>query len=93
MFEVPSACLQARELLEVADFGSIGTNDLIQYLFAVDRNNELVAYDYHQSEPGKAQFGLTGKTLDAGGDAVYKSRETIWKAQAHRFAGYQRMAI
>jgi phosphoenolpyruvate-protein kinase (PTS system EI component) len=37
MFEVPSACLQARQILDVADFGSIGTNDLIQYLFAGDR--------------------------------------------------------
>lgn len=51
MFEVPSACLIAREILEVADFASIGTNDLIQYLFAVDRNNGLVAYDYTPDRP------------------------------------------
>lgn len=51
MFEVPAACLQARELFEVADFASIGTNDLIQYLFAVDRNNELVAYDCSPDRP------------------------------------------
>jgi phosphotransferase system enzyme I (PtsI) len=51
MFEVPSACLEARKLLAAADFASIGTNDLIQYLFAVDRNNELVAYDYMPDRP------------------------------------------
>lgn len=51
MFEVPSACLEARELLEEADFGSVGTNDLVQYLFAVDRNNELVAADYTPDKP------------------------------------------
>lgn len=37
LFEVPSACLEARRILTAADFGCIGTNDLIQYLFAVDR--------------------------------------------------------
>ncbi|MBN1269885.1 MAG: phosphoenolpyruvate--protein phosphotransferase [Kiritimatiellae bacterium] len=51
MFEVPAACLQAREILAEADFASIGTNDLVQYLFAVDRNNERVAADYNPDQP------------------------------------------
>ncbi len=51
MFEVPSACLQAEEIMEVADFASIGTNDLLQYLYAVDRDNELVARDYDPDKP------------------------------------------
>ncbi len=51
MFEVPSLCLSAREVFEEAEFGSIGTNDLTQYLFAVDRNNELVAGDYPPDHP------------------------------------------
>lgn len=46
MLEVPSACLAAEEILATADFASIGTNDLLQYLYAVDRNNETVAADF-----------------------------------------------
>jgi phosphotransferase system enzyme I (PtsI) len=38
LFEVPAACLAVRQLMQVADFGCIGTNDLIQYLFAEDRS-------------------------------------------------------
>ncbi|HIJ65299.1 MAG TPA: phosphoenolpyruvate--protein phosphotransferase [Candidatus Hydrogenedentes bacterium] len=53
MFEVPGLCLEAREVFKHADFGSIGSNDLIQYLFAVDRNNERVAYDH---SPDRAVF-------------------------------------
>jgi len=63
MFEVPSACLQAHELLEAADFASIGTNDLIQYLFAVDRNSPLVAYDYKPDRP--ALWSLMGRIASA----------------------------
>jgi phosphotransferase system enzyme I (PtsI) len=51
MFEVPSAFLQAKKILELVDFGSIGSNDLIQYLFAIDRSNELVSQDYNPEHP------------------------------------------
>jgi len=67
MFEVPSACLEARELLEVAEFGSIGTNDLIQYLFAVDRNNQRVAYDYTPDRP--VFWSILGQIAAAAEDA------------------------
>ena len=37
LFEVPAACLDATRIMQFADFGCIGTNDLIQYLFGMDR--------------------------------------------------------
>ncbi len=51
MFEVPAACICAENLFKEADFGSIGSNDLVQYLLAVDRDNGLVAGDYNPDRP------------------------------------------
>ncbi|MEO8648026.1 MAG: phosphoenolpyruvate--protein phosphotransferase [Acidobacteriota bacterium] len=51
MIEVPSAVLMAKEIVQQTDFICLGTNDLIQYLLAVDRDNENVANWYRTLHP------------------------------------------
>lgn len=64
MMETPASVLLAEEFAEEADFFSIGTNDLTQYLLAVDRGNRRIAdrYDYFHPAVVKA----VGQIIAAG---------------------------
>lgn len=64
MMETPASVLLAEEFAKEADFFSIGTNDLTQYLLAVDRGNKKIAdrYDYFHPAVVKA----IGRIISAG---------------------------
>ncbi|WP_077529406.1 phosphoenolpyruvate--protein phosphotransferase [Vreelandella utahensis] len=55
MIEIPAAVYQVREIAARVDFVSVGSNDLTQYLLAVDRNNPRVASLYHSYHPAVLQ--------------------------------------
>jgi phosphotransferase system enzyme I (PtsI) len=63
MVEVPSVAIQAEKFADHADFFSIGTNDLTQYVMAVDRGNELISGLYNQCHP--AIWKLIKQVVDA----------------------------
>jgi phosphoenolpyruvate-protein kinase (PTS system EI component) len=51
MIEIPSTVLQIESFLAESDFLCLGTNDLIQYIFAIDRGNERMAEHHHPYHP------------------------------------------
>ncbi len=80
MVEVPAAVPILDRLLRYVDFVSIGTNDLIQYLLAVDRNNKKVAGRYDALHPSVLSTinqiisicRRYGKTVEICGEAASK---------------------
>jgi phosphotransferase system enzyme I (PtsI) len=83
MIEIPSAAIAADLLADQCDFFSIGTNDLIQYLLAIDRGNSRIAHLYDPTHPavlrtlkqivdtGHAHQRKVGVCGELAGDAVY----------------------
>lgn len=68
MIEIPAAAIAVREILKIVDFISIGTNDLIQYLLAIDRNDEAVSYLYDPLHP--AVLSLVANVIRAANKAA-----------------------
>ncbi|NKQ54030.1 phosphoenolpyruvate--protein phosphotransferase [Amycolatopsis sp. K13G38] len=78
MIEIPAAALAAREIMAVADFVSVGTNDLAQYTFAADRQLGAVAVLNDPWQPALlrllelvgAAAGASGKPAGVCGEAA-----------------------
>lgn len=79
MIEIPAAAMIADILAKKVDFFSIGTNDLIQYAMAADRDNARVAHLYQSFHPGVIR--LVKKTIDAA------KENGIWVATCGEMGG------
>jgi phosphotransferase system enzyme I (PtsI) len=80
MIEVPAAALMVSQIAAEVDFLSIGSNDLTQYILAVDRGNPLVAKLYREFDPSVL---VTIKHIINGGH-----KQGIWVGICGEMAGY-----
>lgn len=84
MVEIPSTALITDRFAEVADFFSIGSNDLVQYTLAVDRSNEKIAHLYQPCHPSVLQ--LIKITIDNA------SKNRIWTGLCGEMASIPEIA-
>ena len=64
MLEVPSLLFELRQMMAASDFVSVGSNDLLQFIFAADRANPVVAKRYDTLSP--AVLSLVRQIAEAG---------------------------
>ncbi|WVH36732.1 phosphoenolpyruvate--protein phosphotransferase [Mycoplasmoides gallisepticum] len=79
MIEIPSAAVMSDALAKYVDFFSIGTNDMIQYSFAVDRMSKDVNYLYQPLNP--ALLRIVKMTIDGG------LKHNVWTGMCGEMAG------
>lgn len=92
MIETPAAALLSDELCKMADFFSIGTNDLTQYTHAVDRMNPLVEKYYKPNSAAvKKLIQFTVKNASSAGIPVTVCGESA--ANAEIAAEYARLGV
>jgi len=97
MIEVPAAAMSVRDLAREADFVSVGTNDLTQYMFAVDRDNPWVADLYQPYHPALLRtLGFIARSCQAVGKSVSVCGEMAGQLPGALFlagAGFQSLSM
>jgi phosphotransferase system enzyme I (PtsP) len=97
MIEVPSLLFEMDEIARAADFLSVGTNDLMQFLFAADRENRLVAHRFDPlSAPALRALRLIVERAAAAGRPVTVCGEIASRpleAMALIGLGYRRLSM